>query len=104
MELNILSSQADSNLLMGFITDPEMKDLYIVLEDLSTIDKNLYNNFFLEFGDHANLIVSNCTIQLETNRVTVNNVSNDTLEVDFNSLDNDQQLIVEQFIDLLNRI
>jgi hypothetical protein len=104
MKINILSGQGNLNILMGFITDPEMKDLYIELEKLSTIDKNIYNNFFLEFGDYTSLTILNCTISVDSNRVTTNNVSTENLEIDFNTLDNDQKLNVEQFLDLLGRI
>lgn len=104
MEINILSSQANLNLLMGFITEPELKDVSIVFEDLSVIDKNIYSNFFLEFGSTASLKIKNCTSQVESNRITQDIVSDEFVEFDFDTLDNDQKLNVEQFLDLLGRI
>jgi hypothetical protein len=101
MKINILSSQANSNLLMGLITDPEQKDVSINRDTLSNINKEIYDNFFTEFGNHCGIDIDNCSIDFDANRVTIDSVSSDPVQLDYQTLNEESKQIVDEFIILL---
>jgi hypothetical protein len=104
MNINIISSQANSNLLMGYVTAPIMQDVFIDSSILSVTDKEIYDNFFAEFGNHVGFNISNCEIECDFNRVTTDVVVTDQLNLDFDTLTEMQQLIVVEFIVLLETV
>jgi len=101
MNINILSGNGNSDLLMGLITDPDQTDVFINRENLSNTNREIYDNFFTEFGNHDCLNISNCEVDLEANRVTIDNVSHGTIELDYLLLGEDSKQIVDEFLILL---
>jgi len=100
MNINIISGQADSNIIMGMVTAPVIKNIYLDRALMSNTDREIYDNFILFFGSFSSLNISNCAAAIDCNRVSTDSVSIDSLELDYLLLSSESKQIVDDFLTL----